>query len=168
MLMVTPCTDWYIIFTAIAKGNVALSTSILPLNLILQLVLLPVYLYLFSGTVGVVELSVVIESIVFVLIIPFALALLTRFLLLKQLARLLEKISSLPVVFLCLAVVAMFASQGSLLTSNLDLLVILLLPVLAFFLVNFILGRLIGRVAKFDQANMASLNLTTLARNSPL
>ena len=41
MLMVTPCTDWYLIFTGIAKGNVALGASILPLNFILQLLLLP-------------------------------------------------------------------------------------------------------------------------------
>ena len=36
MLMVTPCTDWYLIFTSMAKGNLPLSTSILPLNLLLQ------------------------------------------------------------------------------------------------------------------------------------
>ncbi len=42
MLMVTPCTDWYLMFTAIAKGNTALSTTILPVNLILQMLLLPV------------------------------------------------------------------------------------------------------------------------------
>ncbi len=47
MLMVTPCTDWYLIFTEIAKGNVALSTAILPVNLILQVLLLPIYLFLF-------------------------------------------------------------------------------------------------------------------------
>lgn len=47
MLMVTPCTDWYLIFTEIAKGNVALSTSILPVNLILQVLLLPIYLFIF-------------------------------------------------------------------------------------------------------------------------
>jgi ACR3 family arsenite efflux pump ArsB len=35
MLMVTPCTDWYLVFTALAKGNVALGASILPLNLLL-------------------------------------------------------------------------------------------------------------------------------------
>lgn len=40
MLMVTPCTDWYLIFTSIAKGNVALSTALLPLNLVLQVILL--------------------------------------------------------------------------------------------------------------------------------
>lgn len=34
MLMVTPCTDWYLVFTSVAKGNVPLSTAILPTNLI--------------------------------------------------------------------------------------------------------------------------------------
>ena len=51
MLMVTPCTDWYLAFTGIAKGNVSLSTSILPINLILQVVLLPIYLLLFAGSI---------------------------------------------------------------------------------------------------------------------
>ena len=35
MLMVTPCTDWYLIFTGIAKGNVPLATAFLPWNMIL-------------------------------------------------------------------------------------------------------------------------------------
>ena len=48
--MVTPCTDWYLIFTGISKGNVALGSSILPLNLVLQLVLLPVYVFLIGGS----------------------------------------------------------------------------------------------------------------------
>lgn len=80
MLMVTPCTDWYLVFTGIAKGNVALSTSILPVNLILQLLLLPVYMLLFAGVTGTVQMSVLIESILLVLLVPFALAGLTRFL----------------------------------------------------------------------------------------
>ena len=39
MLLVTPCTDWYLIFTGAANGNVPLGASILPLNLILQILL---------------------------------------------------------------------------------------------------------------------------------
>jgi len=50
MLLVTPCTDWYLVFTDIADGDVPLATSVLPYNLVLQLVLLPVYLYAFAGT----------------------------------------------------------------------------------------------------------------------
>lgn len=41
MLILTPCTDWYLVFTKMAKGNLNLSFSILPINLILQIVLLP-------------------------------------------------------------------------------------------------------------------------------
>src|SRR5690625_2570956 len=78
MLMVTPCTDWYIVFTGIAKGNVALSASILPLNLLLQLILLPVYFYIFAGTAGVVDLQLIVESILFVLVIPLVLSYMTR------------------------------------------------------------------------------------------
>lgn len=44
MLMVTPCTDWYLVFTGIAGGNVVLATALLPVNLVLQVLLLPVYL----------------------------------------------------------------------------------------------------------------------------
>jgi ACR3 family arsenite efflux pump ArsB len=70
MLMVTPCTDWYLIFTGLANGNVSLGASILPLNLILQIVLLPLYLLLFMGTDVSFELITIIQSILLVLIIP--------------------------------------------------------------------------------------------------
>mgnify|MGYP003409578518 CR=1 FL=1 len=36
MLLVTPCTDWYLMFTGLGEGNVELGLSILPLNLILH------------------------------------------------------------------------------------------------------------------------------------
>jgi ACR3 family arsenite efflux pump ArsB len=70
MLMVTPCTDWYLIFTGMAKGNVPLGSSILPLNLILQIVLLPFYLLIFMGRSVSFDTAALLSSIVFVLIIP--------------------------------------------------------------------------------------------------
>lgn len=81
LLLVTPCMDWYLIFTSIAKGNLSLATSVLPINLILQVVLLPVYLFIFAGTMEFVEATTIIESIVLVLFVPLLLANLTRYLL---------------------------------------------------------------------------------------
>ena len=107
MLMVTPCTDWYLVFTGIAKGNVALSTSILPANLIFQVLFLPIYLLLFFGESGNVALSSLVHSIVVVLVIPFVLALIVK-----------NKKGSIPffeqsqVLFLTLAIAAIFASEG--------------------------------------------------------
>lgn len=79
MLMVTPCTDWYLVFTGIAKGNVSLATALLPLNLVLQMVLLPVYLALFAQALVSLDLGVLVGKIATVLLIPLALALLSRY-----------------------------------------------------------------------------------------
>ncbi len=62
----------------------------------------------------------------------------------------------------------MFASQGKKLINNPEVLLELLLPVILFFIINFILGQIIGRLLRFKDKNIISLNLTTLARNSPV
>ena len=170
MLLVTPCTDWYLIFTGLAKGNVALSAAILPLNLILQIVLLPFYLLIFGGTAGVIQLEFLVESILFVLLTPLILATLTKRMLRNQQMRenLITKLSILPIIFLSLAIVAMFASQGHLLLENLDLLWQITIPILLFFIVNFFVGQSVGKWMRFSNSDSVSLSLTTLARNSPI
>ncbi|MFC0561744.1 arsenic resistance protein [Halalkalibacter alkalisediminis] len=171
MLMVTPCTDWYLIFTKIARGNVALSVAILPLNLILQVILLPLYLLMFDGTTEVIELKYLIESIVMVLFLPLALTFLTKMLLRnkQQLReRLIARLNMLPILFLSLAIVAMFAAQGQLLLEHLSLLWQISIPILLFFALNLIIGQKVGKLMQFSSSDRASLNLTTLARNSPI
>jgi arsenite transporter len=171
MLMVTPCTDWYLIFTGIAKGNIALSAAILPLNLILQVILLPFYLLIFGGTTGVIEFSFLVESILIVLFIPLVLGYLTKMLLRNRQElreNLISRFSVLPIIFLSLAIVAMFASQGQLLLDNLDLMWQISIPILLFFLINFFVGQKAGQLMKFPNSDRTSLSLTTLARNSPI
>lgn len=171
MLIVTPCTDWYLIFTGIARGNVALSTTILPLNLILQVLLLPFYLLLFGGAKGTIEISFLVKSVLLVLIIPLLLAFLTKYTLRNNKHRedkILANIRILPIIFLSLAIVAMFASQGSLLLNNLELLLEILIPILLFFVINFIIGQKVGSQCQFSYDDKVSFNFTTLARNSPI
>jgi|SRR5690625_2798134 len=174
MLMVTPCTDWYLAFTGIAKGNVALSTAILPLNLIIQVLLLPIYLFIFAGIMETVQMSVLFESIILVVVLPFLFAIITRYIFSRRKKQKVfqEKIvlffDTTQVVFLSLAIVAMFASQGRNLFENINVVLLLLLPVLLFFIINFILGRIVSRFLKMSYEDSASLNLTILARNSPI
>lgn len=78
MLLVTPCTDWYLVFTGLSKGNVELSMSILPLNLILQIVLLPVYLLVLIGSEVTMDVVSLLGSVAKVLVIPFVLAYITK------------------------------------------------------------------------------------------
>lgn len=171
MLMVTPCTDWYLVFTGVAKGNVPLSTSILPVNLILQVVLLPVYLMLFFGKSGNVQLTSLVESILLVLVVPFLLAWIGKKVVGnngKTGVNLLQFFEKSQVLFLALAVVAMFASQGKNLVDNPEIIYKLLIPVLTFFAVTFVLSQIVSKVLKFSYADKVSLVLTTMARNSPI
>lgn len=139
MLMVTPCTDWYLIFTAVAKGDVALALGLLPLNLILQILLATLsrqFILHWRGKIW-----------------------------LKQI---LSKITVFHSLCLNLAVVAIFVSQEEILTQNGDFLVQLLFPVMLFFVTNFLLAERISRHLQFSYPEFACFTCTTLARNSPL
>lgn len=174
MLMVTPCTDWYLIFTAIAKGNVALGASILPLNFILQLLLLPVYVFLIGGSSVNIDILNLTQGMIVSLFIPLLLATIFRKIKInkKGLSYFEENISPKACdyqgYFLNLAIISMFASQGKVLLKNPQVLLQLLLPVLLFFIINLVIGQVIGRKIKLSKEDNVALNLTTLARNSPI
>ncbi len=171
MLLVTPCTDWYIVFTGMSRGNVELGMSILPLNLILQIVLLPVYLLVFMGDDISMDASSMLMDAAAVLAVPFLAAMVTKRLTAgKESAErfLSERGDGLQLLFLCLAVVVMFASEGDALTDDPALLLKLFVPLLAFFSAAFILAQLVGRTQGFPRRDIVALNFTTLARNSPL
>lgn len=171
MLMVTPCTDWYLVFTGIARGNVPLSAAILPANLVLQVVLLPVYLLLFFGETGQVAFGPLAGSILFVLVLPFVVAYLVkkyRVMYTGPASNIFRFLESSQVLFLALAVLAMFASEGQNIVDNPRVIYQLLVPILVFFAVTFVLGLVVGNVLKFNRADQVSLVMTTMARNSPI
>jgi ACR3 family arsenite efflux pump ArsB len=171
MLLVTPCTDWYIIFTSMARGNVSLSLSILPLNLVLQVLLLPVYLLIFAGISGDVDITLLLQSVVIVLILPLLLAQVAKRLVSADAVLgkfLYGKFPKMQFFFLCVAIAAMFASQGAYIADNPSVFLLLLPPLLLFFGINFVVGRLVSRFMKFPPEDSISLSLTTLARNSPI
>ncbi|MDR1542286.1 MAG: bile acid:sodium symporter [Clostridiales bacterium] len=177
MLMVTPCTDWYLIFTGLAKGNVPLGSSILPLNLILQVLLLPLYLLIFTGnTVSFAPLQM-IHSIVLVLVVPLLVANAVKFTVSKvksadfraNFESTLDKHGdNIQLFLLCLAIIAMFASQGESLLENPMLFVRLFPPLIVFFAIAFILALVVGKRLGLPFKDRISLLFTTSARNSPI
>ena len=169
MLILTPCTDWYLVFTKLAKGDLTLSLSILPINLILQIVLLPVYLIIFFSSGNAMDYSQLAYSILTVIVIPFVAAQMVKLVLSDDLSKKASDIfSSLEIWFLCLAVFCIFASQEKLLFDNLNSIATIFVPLIIFFIVNAIIDLLISEKINFTYSEYASLTMTTLARNSPL
>jgi arsenite transporter len=133
-----------------------------------------VYLLVFAGAVVRIDYGVVLEGVLMVLLVPLILAWLFRRG--AEAAKgpewlgeaVLPKASVGQATFLYLAIAAMFASQGALLVENPVLIVRLLIPLLAFFLVTALLAIWISRRVGFGYPECASLCLATLARNSPV
>ena len=173
MLMVTPCTDWYLIFTDIADGDVTLATSLLPYNLVLQLILLPGYLFVFAGTLVELPLALLLESVVLVLVAPLVVGGIARWGLIRKKGQnwfaqqFLPKLSPLQIIFLSLAIGAMFASQGEVIVNNPELLALIALPVIVFYAINLGIGFGVGRLMSFSYKEMVCFNNTILSRNSP-
>ncbi|MBQ7929268.1 MAG: arsenic resistance protein [Methanobrevibacter sp.] len=169
MLILTPCTDWYLVFTKMAKGDVKLSLSILPINLLLQIILLPIYLVIFFSSANTMDYTQLMYSLLIVIVIPFIAAQITKFILntdLKEKAT--DLFTNLQILFLSLAVFCIFASQGELLFNNLNSVVSIFIPLIIFFGVNVIIDLLVSEKVNFTYQEYASLTMTTLARNSPL
>lgn len=168
MLILTPCTDWYLIFTKLAKGDLTLSLSILPLNLILQILLLPVYLIIFTSG-SMLNYTQLLYSLLIVIVIPFLLSQIIKHVLNNNLNKKLSNIfNKLEIWLLSLAVFCIFTSQGELLFNNLNSLIIIFIPLILFFTINLILDLIISKKINFTYKEYASLTMTTLARNSPL
>jgi ACR3 family arsenite efflux pump ArsB len=171
LLLVTPCTDWYLVFTAMAKGNVPLSTALLPINLIAQVLLLPLYILILSGTKVPVDPILLIKSLTLTLFLPFFVAKLLKHIFRdkEKPTKLMENIfAKRQFVWLWLSILAMFASEAIFKEGYLRIFIMILIPTVIFFTVTFFLSRIVSRALSFPFPDSVSLSFTLLARNSPL
>ncbi len=82
LVLLVPCTDWFISFTHLGGGDNARAVAAAPILLIAQLILLPVYLWLFMGDLA-VQLAVgsyLLPAFFGLIVLPLILAALTQWL----------------------------------------------------------------------------------------
>jgi ACR3 family arsenite efflux pump ArsB len=80
MVLLTPCIDYVITFTELAGGDAEQITAATPVLMVVQLLLLPAYLWLFVGpqVATFVEAGPFVEAFVLIIALPLALAWLTE------------------------------------------------------------------------------------------
>lgn len=171
LYLVTPCIGWYLVFTELAKGDVELGISLLFWNVVLQIVLLPIYMMLLAGAVIHIEITDILQSVFIFLVLPLALAGVTRWILgrLSISVEVTSKSIALPylkVITLMSVIAAMFASQGTVLFENPSVILKMILPGVAFFLIAFIMAIVAARIFRLTYPEFALLAFTTTARNS--
>jgi arsenite transporter len=168
----TPCIGWYLIFIDLAKGNMEWGLAMLPIDIVLQLLLLPVYLWLLIGNVVPIDISTLVRSVGAFLVLPFAAAYATRSLLIAWRGRAFtygpykHVMGELKLWALVAVVIGIFATQPRLARSELGQVGLIIATITLFFLGVFVIALTIGRTFKLGYADTTSMVFEITARNS--
>lgn len=169
----SPCTDWFLSFTRLAGGNVALGTALIPINMTVQLLLYPLYLQWFTQNTVQIEAGTIGTNLLQWFLLPLLVAVTahqTLRLLLKPtwFECVLEKADQATPWVTALLVLQIFADNIAVILAHLSVFIWVLLAVFTFFLFTFLLGEGLSRLFQFRYPEHALLTMTIAARNAPL
>lgn len=169
----SPCTDWFLGFTRLARGNTALGTTLIPINMVSQLLLYPVFLHLFAGGAAPVGIEAIGEALLQWFLIPFVAAIVLHTGLRNILGATLfdhrVRWVSITIPFLiALLIIETFAGNIGVIVEHAGVFAVILVAIFVFFVVTFILGEIISRVAGLAHPEHALLTMTMAARNAPM
>lgn len=171
MVLLAPCTDWYVTFTHLGKGDSRLALASTPILLIGQMILLPPLIWLVAGA----EITAVIDGRAFVgtfialILIPLLLAWLTerRAAGASSGARWLDRMAHLPIPLLGITLLLIAAAniQRTALDSMASLGTIVLIY-LGYLLLALLAARLLGWLLRLEARPNRTLCYSLGTRNS--
>lgn len=169
----SPCTDWFLGFTRMAKGDTALGAALIPINMISQLLLYPVWLWLFARHTGVADFGAIPDVLLQWFLIPFIAAQALRFVLSKLLpegafARLSDWVGFAIPLVTAMLIVQIFAGNIGTVAEHLAAFAVILVAIFLFFVATFLMGERLARLFHLPYPQQALLAMTTAARNAPL
>ena len=168
----TPCIGWYLIFIDLANGNMDWGLAMLPIDITLQTLLLPLYLWLLVGKVIPVEPLVLLRSVTLFLLLPFAAAYATRILLTHwrgrdfTYGRYKHVVGEVKLWALVVVAAAIFATQPALERAALANVTLIIATITVFFIGLFAIALAVGRIFRLTYADTATMVFEVSARNS--
>jgi arsenite transporter len=170
MVLLVPCTDWFITFTQLGGGDTSRAIAFTPISLFLQIVLLPVYLSLFFGQGFTVTLArgEMLTAFVGLILVPLIAAYITQ----KWAGRdardssLLDRLAWLPVPLLATVVFIIAVSQVKVVVGSATLLAHVLLVYASFLVVAGLAARAFTKIFQLPQDQGRVLAFSFGTRNS--
>jgi ACR3 family arsenite efflux pump ArsB len=170
LVLLTPCIDYVIVFTHLGRGNARLVLASTPLLLLAQMLLLPLYLWLFLGkqAMQVMSAGPFLESFLTLVALPLGLALATELWAKRRHAGAiwLEASAWLPVPFMALTLLLVVASQIGRVEASLQLVVQAVPVYIAFMAIMPLLVRLTACLFRLDTQAGRALIFSAGTRNS--
>lgn len=170
LVLLVPCTDWFITFTHLARGDTRRAIAVTPVNLLIQIALLPLYLWLFMGESFAEFLSADRIATVFAVLIlaPIALAFITEVWSERKGARaaVVERLALFPVPLLALVVFLIAGSQVEAVAGSLPVLGQVLFAFLLFLGGAAVIGIVVARLFSLPVPQARTLVFSVATRNS--
>lgn len=170
LVLLTPCVDYVIVFSGLAGGSNRRLLAATPLLLVAQMLLLPVFLYLFLGSelADIVEAGPFIEAFLVLIVIPLALAWATQAWAARAPAgRTVSAAANTTMVPLMAAtLLIVVASQVPKLDGNLAAVAAVIPFYVAFLVVMAVAGWAVARVFRLDVPAARAVVFTGATRNS--
>lgn len=169
-VLLTPCIDYVMAFTGLAGGSLRRLLAAAPVLMLLQILLLPLYLWAFVGSefISAVELGPFVDAFGLLIVVPLIAAGLTQYLAARTAAgRVWEKVVSAAMVPLMVAtLVVVVASQISAVGSRFSALLLVVPVYVAFAAIMVPVGLVAGRVARLDVPGRRAVVFSGVTRNS--
>ncbi|MCM3786176.1 bile acid:sodium symporter [Neobacillus mesonae] len=170
LVLLTPCIDYVIVFTQLGRGNEKLMLAATPILFVLQMILLPFYLWLFmgEGTAQIVKVEPFLEAFLFLIVLPLLLALLTQLWAKRGLRgrRVLHFTAWLPVPFMALVLLLVVASQIDNIASDFQLILAVVPIYILFHFFMPILSKMVTKLFKLDAGASRAVVFSSGTRNS--
>ncbi|MEJ7900333.1 MAG: hypothetical protein WKF63_00690, partial [Thermomicrobiales bacterium] len=168
-----PCTDWFLGFTRLAHGNTRLGSLLIPINMITQLVLYPVYLTLFTQWQSGFDITIARDTLLEWFVIPLVAARVSHAVLQRMLpgdsfGRTMDAIGRIIPFVIALLVVQIFAANVTVIADHRSVFALILAAVFLFFIATWVMGEWLSRRFCLSYPDHALLTMTTAARNAPL
>lgn len=170
LVLLTPCIDYVIIFTQLGKGNEKLILASTPILFVVQMIMLPFYLWLFIGAEAsqIVKAGPFIETFVYLIVAPLLLALAFQYSA-KKSARgnqVLDFTAWLPVPFMALVLFLVVGSQIDRVVKDLDVIIAVIPIYMLFHILSPVISRTIAFVFRIGPSDGRTLIFSAGTRNS--
>lgn len=170
LVLLTPCIDYVIVFTQLGKGDEKLMLAATPILLIVQLLLLPVYLWLFlgEGISKIVHIEPFVEAFLLLIVIPLLLAFGTQLWAKKQTIgkQLFQATGWLPVPFMAFVLIVAVASQISKVYHDFEVIIGVIPIYISFLVIMPLISRLLVSIFQLNIGAGRALVFSTGTRNS--
>jgi len=171
LVLLVPCTDWFITFTQLGRGDTARAIAVTPLNLLLQFLLLPVYLWWmlpseqFASVLSVQDLA---PAAIGLIGIPLLLAALSERWMVARPSQAVwrERLAWWPVPLLTLVVFLIAAAQVGVVRDSAPMLLAVLPVFVAFALAAALIARVLMRLLALPVSSGRTLAFSLGTRNS--